>query len=110
MEAVFKDLNSTLYGNPRILPITFLYELSSTCLILYFFTLHKFLADTLILWKTIDSQSTCSLATEDIVGKARQQVNIFFCTIFIASVVIIISALVHNALEMYIDVCCIDII
>lgn len=70
----------------------------------------NFLADTLILWKTIDSQSTCSLATEDIVGKARQQVNIFFCTIFIASVVIIISALVHNALEMYIDVCCIDII
>lgn len=41
MEAVFKDLNSTLYGNPH-------------------------------------SQSTCSLATEDIVGKARQQVLSFF--------------------------------
>ncbi|XP_015082926.1 molybdenum cofactor sulfurase [Solanum pennellii] len=41
MEAVFKDLNSNLYGNPH-------------------------------------SQSTCSLATEDIVGKARQQVLSFF--------------------------------
>ncbi|KAH0707926.1 hypothetical protein KY290_012455 [Solanum tuberosum] len=41
MEAVFKDLNSTVYGNPH-------------------------------------SQSSCSLASEDIVGKARQQVLSFF--------------------------------
>lgn len=41
MEAVFKDLNATVYGNPH-------------------------------------SQSSCSLASEDIVGKARQQVLNFF--------------------------------
>lgn len=41
MEAVFKDLNTTVYGNPH-------------------------------------SQSSCSLASEDIVGKARQQVLNFF--------------------------------
>lgn len=73
MEDIFKDLNSTLYGNPRILN-------TLSCLFQkhWWFVVGTWISDIwmyFLIENYIDSQSNCSLTTSDIVGDARRQVR-----------------------------------